>query len=80
LLQLSSIPHPERARKRPVEGRNHPRCNMLSKGVPMSFLLGLILFILGSVLVAVCLVAIPGPGGAAPAQQAHGHDAHGAHH
>ena len=46
----------------------------------MSFIVGLILFILGSVLVAVCLVAIPGPGSAAAAQQGHGHDAHGAHH
>ena len=46
----------------------------------MSCLLGLILFILGSVLVAVCLVAIPGPGGAASAQRPHGHDGHGAPH
>jgi hypothetical protein len=45
----------------------------------MSFFLGLILFILGSALVALCLAAIPGPAGAAPAQP-HGHDAHGAHH
>ncbi|HWG79891.1 MAG TPA: hypothetical protein VN681_08965 [Stellaceae bacterium] len=46
----------------------------------MSFIVGLVLFVLGSVLVAVCLVAIPGPAGAAAAQQAHGHDDHGAHH
>lgn len=46
----------------------------------VSFLLGLILFILGSALVAICLVAIPGPGGAASVQQSHGHNAHGAHH
>jgi hypothetical protein len=46
----------------------------------MSFLLGLILFILGSALVAFCLTAIPGPGGAATAHPPHGHDAHGAHH
>jgi hypothetical protein len=43
----------------------------------MSFALGVILFILGSALIALCLAAIPGPPGAAPA---HGHDAHVAHH
>jgi hypothetical protein len=43
-------------------------------------LLGLVLFILGSALIALCLVAIPGPSGAAPAHAPHGHDAHGAHH
>jgi len=45
----------------------------------MSFTLGVILFILGSALIALCLAAIPGPPGAAPAQPGHGHD-HGAHH
>ncbi|HET7594105.1 MAG TPA: hypothetical protein VFK49_01565 [Stellaceae bacterium] len=46
----------------------------------MSFILGLVLFILGSALVALCLVAIPGPAGAAPAHPPQGHDGHGAHH
>jgi hypothetical protein len=46
----------------------------------MSFLLGLILFILGSALIALCLVAIPGPAGAAPAHPAQGHGSHGARH
>jgi hypothetical protein len=44
----------------------------------MSFLTGLVIFILGSVLVAVCLVAIPGGGAAAaPGEGGHGH--HGGH-
>jgi hypothetical protein len=44
----------------------------------MSFVTGLVVFILGSVLVAVCLGAIPGPEGAAPpAEDGHGH--HGGH-
>jgi hypothetical protein len=46
----------------------------------MSFGLGLLLYILGSILVAVCLTAIPGPGGSGVA--APGHDqgpGHGAH-
>ena len=46
----------------------------------MSFTLGVILFILGSALIALCLAAIPRPPGAAPGQPAHGHDAHAAHH
>ena len=46
----------------------------------MSFIVGLVLFILGSALVALCLVAIPGPGGAAPAHSAQNHGSHGAHH
>jgi hypothetical protein len=43
----------------------------------MEFLFGFVAFVLGSVLVAVCLVAIPGPEGEereAPA--AHGHGGH----
>jgi hypothetical protein len=44
----------------------------------MSFLAGLVIFILGSGLVALCLAAIPGPGGATPpAQDQGGH--HGGH-
>jgi hypothetical protein len=43
----------------------------------MAFLMGLLIFILGSVLVAVCLVAIPGPDGGAPREtQPHGHGGH----
>ena len=46
----------------------------------MEFVLGVVTFILGSVLVAVCLVAIPGPpgegGAAAAAPPAHGHGSH----
>ncbi len=46
----------------------------------MSFALGVVLFLLGTALVALCLAAIPGPpGGAAPAHPPHGHD-HQAHH
>jgi len=45
----------------------------------MSFAVGVILFILGSALIALCLIAIPSPPGAAQAQAPHGHD-HGAHH
>ena len=43
----------------------------------MAFLMGVVAFLLGTVLVAVCLVAIPGPGGeeeAAP--PSHGHGGH----
>jgi hypothetical protein len=44
----------------------------------MSFATGIIIFILGTALVALCLGAIPGPGGAAPpAGGDHGH--HGGH-
>ena len=44
----------------------------------MSFLTGLVIFVLGSVLVGVCLWAIPGPGGGAPpAADQGGH--HGGH-
>jgi hypothetical protein len=46
----------------------------------MSFFLGLVLFVLASVLIALCIAAIPGPAGAAAAYSSHGHDAHGAHH
>jgi hypothetical protein len=46
----------------------------------MSFFLGLVLFVLASVLIALCIAAIPGPAGATPAHSSHGHDAHGAHH
>ena len=44
----------------------------------MNFGVGLILFILGSIAVAVCLFAIPGAGGAAPppADHSHGHGGH----
>jgi len=43
----------------------------------MAFLMGLVAFILGTVLVAVCLVAIPGPDGEQPpAPPAHGHGGH----
>lgn len=44
----------------------------------MPFGLGVLFFVLGSVLVAVCLVAIPGPPGEAPGPFGHGHD-HGGH-
>ncbi len=45
----------------------------------MSFALGLVFFILGSVLVALCLAAIPGPGGTeATGHAPHDHDH--AHH
>jgi hypothetical protein len=44
----------------------------------MEFLAGVVLFIAGSIAVAVCLTAIPGPAGAAGASPpaAHGHGAH----
>lgn len=41
----------------------------------MAFVFGVVTFVLASVLVAVCLVAIPGPGGEAP-PQAPGHGGH----
>ena len=47
----------------------------------MNFVLNLVTFILGSALVAVCLVAIPGPPreeGAAAHDHGHGHG-HGGH-
>ncbi|HZB92824.1 MAG TPA: hypothetical protein VE397_15360 [Stellaceae bacterium] len=44
----------------------------------MAFLFGVITFILGSVLVAVCLVAIPGPKGETP-ETPGGHGS-GGHH
>jgi hypothetical protein len=44
----------------------------------MSFLTGLVFFVLGSVLVAVCLVAIPGPGGGTPPAEGQGGH-HGGH-
>jgi hypothetical protein len=42
----------------------------------MAFLMGLVAFILGTVLLAVCLVAIPGPDGEKPAPPAPGHGGH----
>lgn len=43
----------------------------------MSFGVGLIVFILGSIAVAVCLFAIPGPGGGTAGEaQDHGHGGH----
>ena len=43
----------------------------------MAFLMGLVAFLLGTALVAVCLFAIPGPpGDEAPAPPAHGHGGH----
>jgi hypothetical protein len=39
----------------------------------MDAALGVILFILGSALVGLCLVAIPGPGGEATPPQGHHH-------
>jgi hypothetical protein len=45
----------------------------------MSFVFGVVAFVLGSALVAVCLFAIPGPEGEAP-PEAHGHGhGHGGH-
>lgn len=45
----------------------------------MTFALGVVLFIAGSVLIALCLTAIPGPPGAeAQGHAPHGHDH--AHH
>ncbi len=38
----------------------------------MAFLMGVVAFILGTVLVAVCLVAIPGPEEEQPPAQGHG--------
>jgi hypothetical protein len=44
----------------------------------MSFGAGLLLYVVGSIVVAICLVAIPGPGGAggAPGGPSHGHGGH----
>jgi hypothetical protein len=43
----------------------------------MSFGIGVICYIVGSILVGICIVAIPGPGGeAAEEQGGHGHGAH----
>ena len=45
----------------------------------MSFVMGFVAFVLGSVLVGVCLEAIPGPGGegaSAPPDHGHGHGGH----
>ena len=44
----------------------------------MTFGLGLVLYILGSVLIGICLWCIPGSGGAQPAPPAgqHGHGGH----
>jgi hypothetical protein len=44
----------------------------------MAFVFGVVSFALGSALVAVCLLAIPGPDGAAGEHEAGGHD-HGGH-
>ncbi len=42
----------------------------------MAFLFGLVTFILGAVLVAICLFAIPGPEGEERAEAPHGHGGH----
>ena len=43
----------------------------------MSFLMGVVFFILGSLLVVICLAAIPGQGGEqGKAPPAHGHGGH----
>jgi hypothetical protein len=42
----------------------------------MSFGLGVLIYILGSILLAVCIVAIPGRSGEAHAEAPHGHDPH----
>ncbi len=39
----------------------------------MAFVFGLVSFILGAVLVAICLFAIPGPEGEERAEAPHGH-------
>ncbi len=39
----------------------------------MDAILGVILFMLGSILAGLCLVAIPGPGGEASPPPPHGH-------
>ena len=44
----------------------------------MAFVFGIVTFVLGSALVAGCLLAIPGPDGAAGDQDAAGHG-HGGH-
>jgi len=45
--------------------------------LPLSFGLGVICFVLGSVAIAICIAAIPGRPGAAPAAPAdHGHGGH----
>lgn len=45
----------------------------------MAFGLDFILFVLGSILVAVCIVAVDGPGGERPAGAAPGHGGDAAH-
>lgn len=43
----------------------------------MSFAFGVLLYILGTIAVGICILAIPGPGGAAPGGGApHGHGGH----
>lgn len=42
----------------------------------MAFLMGVVTFILGTVLIAVCLVAIPGTEEEPSAPPAHGHGGH----
>jgi hypothetical protein len=46
----------------------------------MAFVFGIVSFVLGSALIAICLAAIPGPGGAAGAHEheagGHGHGGH----
>jgi hypothetical protein len=42
----------------------------------VSFAIGLVLYIVGSIAVAVCLLAIPGQPGATPAPPARGHGGH----
>jgi len=44
----------------------------------MAFVFGVVSFILGTALVAVCLLAIPGPEGASAEHEAGGHG-HGGH-
>jgi hypothetical protein len=42
----------------------------------LSFGVGLVCYVLGTVAIAVCLLAIPGRGGTAPAPPEHGHGGH----
>ncbi len=44
----------------------------------MEFLLGVVIFAAGSILIGLCIVAIPGPGGTEerPAASGHGHGGH----